>query len=89
MKFIVIEIQTNADNTVGTLLNSYNERNDAEQKYHLVLSSAAVSQLPSHAAVMLASDGREMKHECYHHALPEPEVTEPEEEPNENVEQGA
>ena len=70
MKYIVIELQTNANGTVGNIVNAFDNRNQAEQKYHTVLASAAVSALPSHAAVMLTSDGIELAHACYHHAQP-------------------
>ena len=42
MKYIVIEIQTQDDGMVGTLVNAYDARNEAESKYHKVLSAAAV-----------------------------------------------
>lgn len=72
--FIILELQTNTDGTVGTLINTYTEQNDAESKYHSVLASAAVSSLPKHTAFMLADDGRVVKSECYTHEIePEPE----------------
>ena len=46
MTYIVLEIQTNSDGTVGTIIDTFTSRNLAEQKYHLILSAAAVSQLP-------------------------------------------
>lgn len=70
MTYIVIELQTNADGTVGNLVYAYTDRNEAEQKYHLVLSSAAVSQLPAHAAVLLTGDGRTLASQCYRHEEP-------------------
>ena len=71
---IVLEIQTNADGTVGTLINAYEDQNQAESKYHLVLSSAAVSALPVHACTLLTNEGFELMHACYKHApTPEPE----------------
>lgn len=73
MIYIVFEIQTNANGTIGTLVSTYEDRNEAEQKYHLVLSSAAVSQLPSHAAVLMANEGQVLDRKCYHHIQPEPE----------------
>ena len=42
MTFIVIEVQTNADGTVGNIVTSYTDRNLAEQKYHMILASAAI-----------------------------------------------
>ena len=67
MTYIVIELQTNSDGTVGNLVYAFTNRNEAEQKYHLVLASAAVSQLPAHAAVLLTNDGRTIASQCYRH----------------------
>ena len=73
MKFIVLEIQTNSDGTIGTLIDSFDTRNQAESKYHLVLSSAAVSQLPMHSATLMMSDGKMLAYQCYQHEQPSPE----------------
>lgn len=67
MTYIVIELQTNNDGVVGNLVYSYTDRNQAEQKYHLVLASAAVSTLPAYAAVLMTSDGRTLASQCYKH----------------------
>lgn len=67
--FIVIEIQKNQNGQVATLVNSYEDRNSAEQKYHTVLSAAAVSSVPTHTAVMLMDDGYQIKHESYSHPI--------------------
>lgn len=69
MKFIVLEIQTNVDWTIGTLIDSFDTRNEAESKYHLVLSSAAVSQIPMHSASMLTSDGKLLACQSYTHVV--------------------
>ena len=77
--FIVIEIQTYTDGTVGTLVNSYANRNEAESNYHRILQAAAISNLPMHTAFVLTNDGFVVKSECYTHEI-EPEPTpEPEE----------
>ena len=73
MTFIVIELQTNNDGTVSNLVYAYTDRNEAEQKYHLILSSAAVSALPAHAAVLLTGDGRMIASQCYRHEEEEAE----------------
>lgn len=77
MKLVVMEIQTGFDGVVGTIVNTYDDtdRLTAEQKYHQILASAAVSNLQCHAAVMLTSEGNEIKSERYHHSVP-PEETE-------------
>lgn len=69
--YIVIEIQTT--DKVATLTTAYEDRNQAEAKYHAVLSAAAVSAVPKHAAVMLTEEGTRLKSECYIHEQPEPE----------------
>ena len=65
--FIVIEIQTNAAGAVATLTWQYDNLNAAEAKYHSVLSAAAVSALPCHAAVVMTNAGRVVKSEFYRH----------------------
>lgn len=67
--YIVIEIQ--AGDSVATLVNSYEDKNLAEQKYHQVLAAAAVSAVPKHSAVMLTDEGDRLKNECYIHEQPE------------------
>lgn len=80
-KYIVIELQNNADGTVSNLVYTYDSKNEAESKYHLVLSSAAVSQVRIHAAMLATTDGKLIASQHYIH-IPEPEPTpEPEQEP--------
>jgi len=64
-KYIVFEVQTNHDGTVSTLVNAYDNRSDAESKYHAVLSAAALSKLPVHACIMMANNCMELEHKCY------------------------
>lgn len=63
--YIVIEIQTNANGEVGTLINQYEARNQAESKYHQILTSASVSNLPVHTALILKDEGVVLRAECY------------------------
>lgn len=60
--FIVLEIQNTA-----ALVNSYNTRNEAENKYHTILAYAAISSVEKHAAVMLTNDGGFIKSEYFEH----------------------
>ena len=88
-QFYIIEIQQYTNGEFGHIVHfAYDEnattaRLKAESKYHQVLASAAVSELPQHSATLLTSDGRAIMNQCYRHeiAAPEPEVepTEPEE----------
>ena len=65
--FIVIEIQTNSDGTVGNLVWAYANENEAYSKYHSVLASAAISNLPCHACVILRNDGQQLAAQAYRH----------------------
>lgn len=77
MAFVVVELQTYADGTVGNIVTAFTDQGKAEQKYHTILAAAAVSSLPKHAAVILANDGHSLMYQCYRH---EPEVVERDEE---------
>lgn len=89
-QFYIIEIQQYVNGEFGHIVHfAYDEnatkaRLKAEAKYHEVLASAAISELPQHSATLLTSDGRAVMSQCYKHVVeptpePEPEV-EPEEE---------
>lgn len=67
MKYIVVELQTNADGTVGNLVYAYDTQAEAESKYNAVLSAAALSSLPVHAAVLLDSTGFVLERKAYKH----------------------
>ena len=79
--YIIFEIQTNTDGTIGTLVNTAETRNQAESIYHQVLASAALSNLPRHACVLMTNEGFQLMSQCYHHeatANPAPEEPEAE-----------
>lgn len=66
--YIVLEIQTMADGTVATLPPIIKAtRDEAESVYHSILSYAAVSVLPMHAAILMTNEGREIMHQAYLH----------------------
>ena len=65
--YIVIEIQTNTDGTVGNFVWAYQSENEAFSKYHSVLASAAISSLPVHAAVILRNDGLQIAAQSFKH----------------------
>lgn len=55
--YIVVEIQTNADGTVGIPApTAYADRQQAEAKYHTILAAAAISQVPKHGAIMFTDE---------------------------------
>lgn len=64
-KYIVIELQTAADGSVGNIVTACDDRRDADAKYHTILAAAAKSGLPAHAAVLMTSQGYALRNECY------------------------
>lgn len=71
--YIVIEIQTNDDGTVATIVTAYADYWTAQQKYHSILAAAAVSTLPVHTAVILTPYGDTITKQAYNRRTPEPE----------------
>ena len=71
MKYLVIELQTDAEGNVAHLVTSHDTLNGAESKFHTVLAYAATSELPMHAASLVRSDGALLRHEFYEHAQEE------------------
>lgn len=67
--FYVIEIQTNADGTHGTLVYDYPDRNEALAKYHTVLAAAATSSVLVHACTILTREGAQIAHEAFTHPI--------------------
>ena len=83
-QFYIEEIQQYSDGTYGNIthvawyLDPDKARLKAESKFYEVLSAAAVSTLPSHAAIMFTSEGFPLMNQCYKHEAVEPtETTEP------------
>lgn len=69
MKYLVIEIQTTAGGSVAQIVTIHDTKAEAEQKYHQVLSFAAVSELAYHSVVILNAKGEWEKGETYDHTL--------------------
>ncbi len=65
MKYITFEIQSYNDGTVGTLVETFNDRLQAESKYHTILAAAAVSAVPVHSAVLMTDEGFVLMADCY------------------------
>ena len=66
MTYLVIELQTTNDVT-SHLAWSYDDILEAESKYHAILSSAATSSVPIHAAAILNQEGNSLKSWYYVH----------------------
>lgn len=65
--FIVIEIQTTSEGQIGNLVWAYETQNEAFEKYFSVLSNAAVSSLPVHAAAILDNYGNQIAAQHFQH----------------------
>lgn len=65
MKYLVLEIQLG--DTVSTIISDYDDLNQAESKYHQVLTAAAISNIYKHSAMIINEEGRVLKVECYIH----------------------
>ena len=66
-KYLVIELQTNTDGTMGSQVTSFDARDRAENKYHTVLAAASISTKPKHSAVLMTNEGFVLESKCYHH----------------------
>lgn len=73
--FIVTELQTNGE-TTAVLTDVFTDESLAYQKYHTILSFAAVSTLDVHAATISDEYGNGIKNEYFVHKQPEPETQE-------------
>ena len=62
--YVVLEIQTNSDGTVGMLTWAFEDQNLAKNKYYSVLAAAAVSGLPKNTAVLMNAEGVTLRREC-------------------------
>lgn len=67
--YIVIELQTNANGTVGNIVTAYNTREQAFQKFYTILAAASVSSLPVHAAVILDNKGILIASQAFEHEV--------------------
>ena len=95
-QFYILEIQQYPNGEFGHIVHyAWDENPDtarlkAESKYHQVLSAAAISSLPSHAATLISSEGFPVMNQCYKHEAveetPAPAVSGGEEEAGEEQE---
>ena len=73
--FYVFELQTYGDGTGSAIPMSYPTLREAESKYYLILSAAAISNVYRHGAVLMTEEGFTLKQEVFTHLL-EPEQAE-------------
>lgn len=76
-QYYVVEIQKYQSGEYGHIVHfAYDAdpdkaRNKGESKYYEVLAAAAISDLPSHAAILFSADGYPLLHKCYEHEVSE------------------
>lgn len=75
MNYIVMEFQTTDADVTTVLTTVHATREEAEQKYHMILSAAAVSGLKCHGALLMSDFGDVLKYEHYPEVISEPETT--------------
>ena len=68
--YYVIEIQS-TDSTAANLVWNYDDRADAEAKFHTVAAAAAKSAVLVHTVVMITREGVLIKAESYKHPAEE------------------
>lgn len=70
--YIIIEIQTNDNGSIGILTHVSDTWRGAQQIYHEKLAYAAMSTLPRYAVALLDNSGRVLESRYYTNE-PEPE----------------
>ena len=63
----VIELQTDVDGNTSKIVTMHEKKNEAESKFHSVLSFAAESEVPIHACAILNELGENERNEFYKH----------------------
>ncbi len=68
MNYVAIELKVKQDGTFEVSTYKKDNKNDAEKAFHSILSGAATSEHPSHAAIVLNEFGNVVRQpECYKH----------------------
>lgn len=67
--YVVVELQKTSDDAIASLVTTHNTLEEAQSKFHQVLSYAAVSTLPLHSCVLLNEDAYSIKTESYAHEV--------------------
>lgn len=71
--YIIVELQTNNDQT-SNIVHTEPTFNEAMSTFHSILSSAAISNIEYHTALVVNEKGEYVDRRCYeHHPSPDPE----------------
>lgn len=73
MKYIVIELQKNAEGHISPIVTEHNTLAEAESKFYSIMAYAAVGEIPMHSATILREDGFPVMYKHYTHKVVEPE----------------
>lgn len=65
MKFIVIEIQKQANGTVGNIVTAFDDKSAALSAFFTTCAAAAISDLPVHSVVCMTEDARIIEREVF------------------------
>ena len=75
MKYIVMEVQNNADGSVvfpsDPRQKVFADLNEAESEFHRILQYAAISSAPCKGCMLLTSTGEMVRSEFYQHPVVE------------------
>ena len=72
-QYYIVEIQQAANGSFAHLVHTASDadpdkaRMSADSVYHQVLAAAAISNLPTHAAILFSSEGFPIMNQCYKH----------------------
>lgn len=64
--FAVIELQKTG-NQMSNIVQTYTDQNEAESRFHAILSAAAISQVEVHSAFVMDEECRIYQSGVYHH----------------------
>lgn len=77
--YIIIELQTTNGQTAN-IVKTAETKEEAMSMYHMILASAAISEVEYHTALVITPSGQYIARECYEHIKePEPIVMNTEE----------
>ena len=65
MKYLVLEIQKQANGTVGNIVTAFDDKGTALNKFFTVCAAAAISDLPVHSVVCMTEDARIIEREVF------------------------
>ena len=80
MIFYVFELQTNDPG--AALVSTFSDLHEAESKFYLILSAAAISTVRRHGAMIVTEEGVVLRQEVFTHKVEEPVVEDPATEEN-------